>query len=88
MKKRLITAAIGIGVAVAWLFTMYTPVYSIVLSIVSMIATYEMLKVFDIKNIVFRTLCLLSSACVILYADYKDKISVPLFLGDSIHFFE
>lgn len=79
MKKRLITAAIGIIVAVAWLFTMYTPVYSIVLSIVSMIATYEMLKVFDIKNIVFRTLCLLSSACVIQYADYKDKISVPWF---------
>ena len=38
-----------------------------------------MLKVFDIKNIVFRTLCLLSSACVVLYSDYKDKISVPWF---------
>ena len=57
MKKRLLTAAIGITLAVAWLFTMYTPIYSAVMSIISMIATYEMLKVYEIKNIVFKILC-------------------------------
>lgn len=79
MKKRLLTAAIGVAVAVAWLFTMYTPVYSAVMSIISMIATYEMLKVYDIKNTVFRIICLASSAGVVLYADYKSKLNIPMF---------
>lgn len=79
MKKRLLTALIGVGLAVAWLFTMYTPVYSAVMSIVAVIATYEMLKVYEIKNKVFGILCLITSASTVLYADYKSKLGISLF---------
>lgn len=79
MKKRLLTALIGVGIAVAWLFTMYTPVYSAVMSIVAVIATYEMLKVYEIKNKVFGILCLITSASTVLYADYKSKLGISLF---------
>lgn len=79
MKKRLLTAAIGISLTVAWLFAMYTPIYSAVMSIVSVIATYEMLKVYEIKNTAFRILCFAVSACTVLYADYKSKLNIPLF---------
>lgn len=79
MKKRLLTALIGVGIAVAWLFTMYTPVYSAVMSIVAVIATYEMLKVYEIKNKVFGILCLITSASTVLYADYKSQLGISLF---------
>lgn len=79
MKKRLLTAAIGVATAIVWLCTMYTPVYSAVMSIVAVIATYEMLKVFDIENIAMKILCYLSSALVVLYADYKSKLNISLY---------
>ncbi len=79
MKKRLFTAAAGISFTVAWLCAMYTPVYSAVMSIISVIATYEMLKAYEIKNHFFRIFCFISSASVVLYADYKSKLNIPLF---------
>lgn len=79
MKKRLLTAAVGCTLAVVWLIFMYTPAYSAVMAIVAAIATYEMLKVYKIENKLFFALCLLTSACTVLYADYKDKLNIPLF---------
>lgn len=79
MKKRLLTALVGVSLAVAWLFTMYTPVFSAVLSIVAVIAAYEMLRVYEINNIILKILCLLTSASTVLYADYKSKLNIPLF---------
>jgi len=84
MKQRLLTALIGIPLAIAWLFSVYTPVFSAVLTVVAVIAEYEMLKVFNVKNTPFRVLCMAVSAGVILLADYNNKsygsfsLSIPL----------
>lgn len=79
MKNRLLTALVGVSVAVAWMFSIYTPVYSAVLAVVGLIAEFEMLRVFDVKNIPFKILCMATSAGVILMADYNKKLNIPLF---------
>lgn len=79
MKQRLLTAVVGVAIAIAWLFTMYTPFFAIIIALFAIMAEYEMLKVFEVKNIPFKVLCILLSAGIMLYADYKDKINLPLF---------
>ena len=79
MKQRLLTAAVGVTVAIAWLFTMYTPVFSVVMALIAVIAEYEMLKVFEVKNIPFKAVCYVLSAGTVLYTDYSDKIRLPMF---------
>lgn len=86
MKKRLLTAVVGLGVAVAWMFCIYVPVvFSAILAVVALIAEYEMLKVFDVKNLPFRILCMATSAAVVLLADFNNKdygsfhLAIPLF---------
>lgn len=79
MKNRLITAFVGILVVVGWLFAIYTPVFSGVIALISFIGVWEMLKVFNVKNIPFKVLCLALSVGIILFADYGAKLNVPLF---------
>lgn len=79
MKQRLLTAAIGLSVAVAWLFTMYTPFFAVIMVFFTVTAEYEMLKVFEVKNIPFKVLCMLCSAGIMLYSDWKQKFQLPLF---------
>lgn len=79
MKKRLLTAAVGIAAATAWLFAMYTPVFVTVLAIVAFIAEYEMLKVFGVKNIPFQIICLAISAAVVFCLEHIESINIPLF---------
>ena len=79
MKKRLLTALAGITVAVGWMCTVYTPLYSIILGIVSAIGVYELLRVFGVKNKIFSALCLLLGCGLVVYADYRDKLSLPFF---------
>ncbi|MBQ7638544.1 MAG: CDP-archaeol synthase [Clostridia bacterium] len=79
MKKRLLTALVGVSIAVAWMFTAYTPAYAVIMAVVAAIGVYEMLKVFGVKNKVFFALCEIVGISVVLYADYKDKLSLPMF---------
>lgn len=79
MKKRLLTALVGVTIAVGWLFTIYTPAYAIIMAAVAGICVYEMLKVFGVKNVPFFVLCEAAGVCTVLYADYKSKLNLPLF---------
>lgn len=80
MKSRLLTALIGVPIAIAWLFSLYVPVvFSAVLAVVGLIAEFEMLRVFEVKNIAFKVLCLATSAGVIFMADYNKYLNIPLF---------
>lgn len=79
MKKRLLTALVGVSVAVAWMLTIYTFAYSAVMAVVAAIAVYEMLKVFGVKNKIFFGLCELTGAGTVLYADYLADKDIPLF---------
>lgn len=79
MKKRLLTALFGLSFAVGWLFTMYTPAYSIIMGAFAVMAEYEMLKVFNVKNVPFKALCLILSGGILLYADYRDRFELPFF---------
>ena len=79
MKKRLLTALVGVSIAVGWMFTVYTPAFAIIMSVVAGICVYEMLRVFDVKNIPFFVLCELTGVCTVLYAEYKTKLDIPLF---------
>ena len=79
MKKRLLTALVGVSIAVGWMFTVYTPAFAIIMAAVAGICVYEMLRVFDVKNIPFFVLCMLTGICTVLYADYKTKLNLPLF---------
>ena len=79
MKKRLLTALVGVSIAVAWMLTIYTPVYSAVMALVAAIAVYEMLKVFGVTNKIFFALCELTGAGTVLYADYLADKQIPLF---------
>ena len=79
MKKRLLTALVGVSVAVGWMFTIYTPVYAAVMAAVAGIAVFEMLKVFGVKNVPFFILCELAAVGTVLYADHRRAVSLPLF---------
>ncbi len=79
MKKRLLTALVGVSIAVGWMFTIYTPAYAIIMAAVAGICVYEMLKVFGVKNIPFFALCELAGAGVVIYADYRSKFTLPMF---------
>lgn len=79
MKNRLLTAFVGIILVIGWLFSMHTPVFSAVIALIAGIAVYEMVKVFKIKNIIFKVLCIAISVLSILYVDYRDEISIPMF---------
>ncbi len=73
MKRRLLTAVVGVSIAVGWMFTIYTPAYALIMAVVAGIAVFEMLKVFQIKNIPFFVLCELLAVGILVYADYKHK---------------
>lgn len=79
MKSRVLTGVIGSVIVTAWLLLMFTPVFSIVISVLSVIAAHEMLKAFSVKNPVFKGLCFLIAAAIPLYAEYKSKLDLPLF---------
>ena len=79
MKQRLLTALVGVSVAIAWLFTIYTPAFAIILAAFAVIGEYEMLRVFEVKNVPFKILCLIMTAGIMIYPDYSDKLHIPMF---------
>ena len=79
MKSRIITGLVGLVVVIGWLFSMYTPIFTAVLSIVAAIGVFELTKAFNVKNIVFRVLCIAISLAVPFLFAYKDVFSLPLF---------
>ena len=79
MKSRIITGLVGTAAVIGWLFSMYTPVFSVVLAVVGAIGVYEMVKVFDIKNPVIKVLSILISLLVPLWFEYKEKLNIPVF---------
>ena len=79
MKQRLLTALVGVSVAIAWLFTIYTPAFAIILAVIAVIGEFEMLRVFEVKNVPFKVLCLIMTAGIMIYPDYSDKLHVPMF---------
>ncbi len=79
MKTRIITGLVGLVVVIAWLISMYTPIFSAVLAIVAAIGVYELIKAFEVKNPVFKGLCLIISVLIPFYFEYKAKINIPMF---------
>ncbi|MBQ9946738.1 MAG: phosphatidate cytidylyltransferase [Clostridia bacterium] len=79
MKSRIITGLVGTAAVIGWLFSMYTPVFSVVLAVVGAIGVYEMVKVFEIKNPVIKVLSILISLLVPLWFEYKEKLNIPVF---------
>ena len=84
MKKRLLTALFGILIAVGWMFTIYTPAFSLILAAVAAIAVFEMLKVFEVTNKPFFILCELTAVATTEYAEYKAKLPVPLYAAVAV----
>ncbi len=79
MKTRIITGLVGLVIVIGWLFSMYTPIFTAVLSIVGAIGVYEIMKTFKVKNIAFGILCLAVSVAIPFYFTYKSLITIPLF---------
>lgn len=79
MKTRIITGLVGVVIVIGWLFSMYTPIFTAVLAIVAAIGVYELLKAFEMKNIVLKVLCLAISVLLPFYYSYKSAVTVPLF---------
>ena len=79
MKSRIITGLVGLVVVIGWLFSMYTPVFTAVLAVIAAIGVFEIMKAFDVKNLVFKVLCLIVSAVIPFYFAYKTTINIPLF---------
>lgn len=79
MKSRIITGLVGTAAVIGWLFSMYTPVFSVVLAVVGAIGVYEMVKAFEIKNPVIKILSILISLLVPLWFEYKEKLNIPVF---------
>ena len=79
MKSRIITGLVGTAAVIGWLFSMYTPVFSVVLAVVGAIGVYEMVKAFEIKNPLIKVLSILISLLVPLWFEYKEKLNIPVF---------
>lgn len=79
MKNRLLTALVGVSIAVGWMFAIYTPVFSAIMAAVAGIAVYEMLKVFGVKNKMFFALCEFTAVGAPLYVDHLRRYDIPLF---------
>lgn len=79
MKSRIITGLVGLVIVIGWLFSMYTPIFAAVLAIVAVIGVFEIMKAFEVKNLIFRSLCLIISALIPFYFTYKASINIPLF---------
>ena len=79
MKKRLLTAVVGVSIAVGWLFTIGTPAFAIIMSAVAGIAAYEMMKVFGIKNKLFFALGEITAVAIVILADYQQYLKLPVY---------
>ena len=79
MKKRLLTAVVGVSIAVGWLFTIGTPAFAIIMSVVAGIAAFEMMKVFGIKNKLFFALGEITAVAIVILADYQQYLKLPVY---------
>ncbi len=79
MKTRIITGLIGLVVVIGWLFSMYTLIFTAVLSVVAAIGVYELLKSFEVKNIALKILCIAVSLLIPFYFSYKNLLEIPQF---------
>lgn len=79
MKTRIITGVVGAAAVIGWLFSMYTPVFSVFIALVAAIGVFELTKAFEVKNPVFRGLCIAISAVLPFWFEYKDKLNIPMF---------
>ena len=80
MKTRIITGLVGAAAVIGWLFSMYTPVFTVFIALVAAIGVFELTKAFEVKNNIFRALSVIISAALPFWFEYKDKLSfIPLF---------
>ena len=79
MKTRIITGLIGLVIVIGWLFSMYTPVFTAVLSVIAAIGVYELLKSFGMKNTALRILCIAVSVIIPFWFAYNSQLSIPVF---------
>ena len=79
MKTRIITGVVGAIAVIGWLFSMYTPVFSVFIALVAAIGVFELTKAFEVKNPVFRGLCIAVSAVLPFWFEYKEKLNIPVF---------
>lgn len=79
MKTRIITGLVGLVIVIGWLFSMYTPIFTAVLAIVAAIGVYELVKAFEVKNIILKILCIAISVLLPFYYSYKSTLNLPLF---------
>ncbi len=79
MKTRVITGLIGLVVVLGWLMSMYTPIFTVVLAIVAAIGVYELVKAFEVKNMILKILCVAVSLVIPFYFTYQSAVDIPLF---------
>ena len=79
MKTRIITGVVGAIGVIGWLFSMYTPVFAVFIAVVAAIGVFELTKAFEVKNPVFRGLCIAVSAALPFWFEYKSKLNIPVF---------
>ncbi|MBR5410082.1 MAG: CDP-archaeol synthase [Clostridia bacterium] len=79
MKKRLLTALVGVSIAVGWLCCIGTPAFAIILAVVAGIAAFEMMKVFGITNKLFFVLGEVTAVGIVLLADYQKYLRLPVY---------
>ena len=79
MKTRIITGVVGALAVIGWLFSMYTPVFSVFIAVVAAIGVFELTKAFEVKNPVFRGICIAISAALPFWFEYKEKLGIPMF---------
>lgn len=79
MKNRLITTVLGIGLVIIWMMAMYTPFFAALLAFFCAVGVYEMMKAFEMKNIVLRIFYIIIAAAIPFYFEYRTKFDIPLF---------
>lgn len=79
MKTRIITGLVGLVIVIGWLFSMYTPIFTAVLSLIAAIGVYELIKAFEMKNMLLRILSIAIAVALPFYFTYKSVLNIPLF---------
>ncbi|MBR3597557.1 MAG: phosphatidate cytidylyltransferase [Clostridia bacterium] len=79
MKNRILTTVVGIALVIVWMVAMYTPFFAALLAFFCAVGVYEMMKAFEMKNIVLRVFYIIIAAIIPFYFEFRTKADIPLF---------
>lgn len=78
MKQRVLTAVLAGALFIGLLLGMYTPLFPLLLAVLSVIAVNEIADTIKLKNLPLRLLSLLSAAVIPFLTAYSDKSMKPI----------